>query len=57
MQNLLNQGFLNINLEEKVYVLDEVTVNALLPEELLSTAIKRIPYQFSGDKPLELEYY
>jgi hypothetical protein len=46
-----------IRLKEVTYRLKEITVKEVSPETTLLTAIKRVPYQFAGIQPLELEYF
>ena len=57
IENLLNKGFLTINLMESVYQLKEVTIKDVPIDTILLRTIKRIPDHFAGSIPLELEYF
>jgi hypothetical protein len=55
--NLLNKGFVVINLTEIVYQLKEITIKDVPTDTILLRALKRIPRHFQGSIPLELEYF
>jgi hypothetical protein len=57
LQKIIQERISVIRLKEVTYRLKEVTVKEISPETTLLTAIKRVPYQFAGIQPLELEYF
>src|SRR3990170_4469193 len=57
VENLLNKGFLTINLTETIYQLNEITIKDIPTDTILLRAIKRIPDHFAGSIPLKLEYF
>lgn len=57
VENLLNKGFLTIDLTETVYKLNEVTIKDIPTDTILLRAIERIPDHFAGSVPLDLEYF